>query len=59
MNKILSQNPQETLDRKKAIYILQTINVEQQQYSLFYDTGCCDLFSRHESITSIRKRASR
>ena len=59
MNKILSQNPQEILDREKSIYILRKINVYQQQHPLFYDTGCWDLFSRYESITPIRKRASK
>ena len=33
--------------------------MEQQHYSLFYDTGCCDMFSRYESIKSIRKRPSK
>ena len=30
-------------NEEKAIYILQTIKVGQQQYSLFYDTGCCNM----------------
>ena len=38
---------------EKAIYILQTIKVGQQQYSLFYNTGCCDMISRYNAIKTI------
>ena len=34
-------------NEEKAIYILQTIKVEQQHYSLFYDMGCCDMVSSY------------
>ena len=52
------------LDQEKAIYILQftftfTIKVEEYEYSLFYDTGCCDMVSRYAAIKSIGKRASK
>ena len=40
-------------NEEKAIYILQTIKVGQQQYSLFYDTGCCDMVSRYNAIKAI------
>ena len=40
-------------DQEKAIYILQTIKVEQQQYSLFYDTGCSEMVSRYDAIKRI------
>ena len=46
MNWNQAQNPQESSDKEKAIDILKTIKVEQQQYSFFYDTGCCDMASR-------------
>ena len=42
---------------KNAIYILQEIKVGQQQYSLFYDTGCCDMVSRYNSIKKNSGRA--
>ena len=38
---------------EKAIYILQTIKVGQQQYSLFYNTGGCDKVSRYNAIKTI------
>ena len=40
-------------DQEKAIYILQTIKVEQHEYSLFYDTGCCHMVSQYAAIKSI------
>ena len=30
-------------NQESAIYILQIIKVNKQNYSLFYDTGCCDM----------------
>ena len=31
--------------------------MEQHEYSLFYDTGCCDMVSRYAATKSIGKRA--
>ena len=45
MNQNQSPNSQEMSGEVKAIYILQTIKVEQQEDSLFYDTGCFDMVS--------------
>ena len=59
MNQNQSPNFQEMSNQKKTIYILQTIKVEQHEYSLFYDTGCCDMVSRYVAIKSIGKRASK
>ena len=59
MNQNQSPNSQEMSDEVKAIYILQTIKVEQQEYSLFYDTGCFDMVSCYAPIKSIGKRASK
>ena len=44
---------------ESAIYILQTVKVEKQLYSLFYDTGCCDMVSRYQAVKSIGARASK
>ena len=44
---------------ESAIYILQTIKVENQEYSLFYDTGCCDMVSRYQAVKAIGSRASK
>ena len=46
-------------DEVKTIYILQTIKVEQHEYSLFYDTGCFDTVSWYTPIKSTGKRASK
>ena len=43
-------------NQESAIYILQTIKVNKQNYSLFYDTGCCDMVSRYAAIKSIESR---
>ena len=44
-------------NQEAAIYIIQTIKVNKQNYSLFYDTGCCDMVSRYAAIKSIGSRA--
>ena len=59
MNQNQSPNSQEMSDQEKEIYILQTIKVEQHEYSLFYDTGCCDMVSQYAAIKSTGKRASK
>ena len=46
-------------DQERAIYILQKVKLEQHEYSLFHDTGCCDMVSRYAAIKSIGKRASK
>ena len=45
MNQNQSPNSQKMSDQEKTIYILQTIKVEQHEYSLFCDTSCCDMIS--------------
>ena len=59
MNQNQSPNYQEMSDQEKAIYIPQTIKMEQHEYPLFYDTGCCDMVSRYAAIKSIGRRASK
>ena len=44
-------------NQKSAIYLLQIIKVNKQSYSLFCDTGCCDIVSRYVAIKSIGSRA--
>ena len=58
MNQHLPGNNQEnSSDQEKAIYILKIIKVDQQQYSIFHDTGCCDMVSGYKAIKSIGHRA--
>ena len=45
MNQNQSPNSQKMSDQEKTIYILQTIKLEQHEYSLFCDTSCCDMIS--------------
>ena len=40
-----------------AIYTLQTIEVDGQLYTLFFDSGCSDLVLRHNAIKRIREHA--
>ena len=44
-------------NQESAIYILQTIKVNNQNYSLFHDTGYCDMVSRYAAIKSTGSRA--
>ena len=41
----------------KAIYILQTIKVNSQQFTIFYDTGCGDMVSKHSAIKRLGNKA--
>ena len=59
MNQNRSPNSQEIPDQEKAICILQTIKVEQHEYSIFYDTGCYDMVSQYAAIELIGKRTSK
>ena len=55
-----NQSPNfEDADQERAIYILQTVKLEQHEYLLFHDTGCCDMVSRYAAIKSVGKRASK
>ena len=40
----------------KAIYILQTMDVNNQQCNIFYDSGCGDLVSRYSAIKRLGRR---
>ena len=46
-------------NQELPIYILQTIKVYKQNYSLFYDTGCCDLVSIYAAIKSLGSRTNK
>ena len=41
----------------KAIFMLQTIKINHQKYTIFYDSGCGDFISRFQSIGRIESRA--
>ena len=40
-----------------AIYTLQTIQVDGNRFTIFYDTGCSDLVMRFKAIEKLGKRA--
>ena len=44
--------------KSPAIYMLQRIQVGQNQFNIFYDTGCGDFVSRYSAIQRIGKRAT-
>ena len=41
----------------KAIYMLQTIEVDGNPYTLFYDNGCSNFISRYQATQSLGTRA--
>ena len=43
---------------EKAIYILQTISIDDRRYSIFFDTGCDDLVCRYQAVQSLGSRAT-
>ena len=51
---------QDTKDdtNEDAIYMLQTINVDEKRYTIFYDTGCREFVSRYDAIRRLGSRAN-
>ena len=42
---------------ENGIYMLQKVQIGDQQFTLFFDTGCSDMVAKHGAITRIGKRA--
>ena len=42
---------------ENGIYMLQTVQIGDQQFTLFFDTGCSDMVSKHDAISRIGRRA--
>ena len=52
-----TSNDDDVVTDAEAIYIFQTICIEQKRYSLFYDGGCRHFCSRHEAVKRLGARA--
>lgn len=50
-----SDNPDD--NNEKAIYMLQTIEVDNKAYTIFYDSGCGDFVTTQQAIKKLGKRA--
>ena len=50
-------NPNPDVD-SNAIYILQTIEVDGQRYTIFFDLGCSDMVITEKAVKKLGKRAS-
>ena len=50
-----TQNEEEVNDN--SIFALQIIKVDGQNYTIFYDSGCSDLVTKHAAIVRLGKRA--
>ena len=55
ISEVLDDGDIETDD--EPIYIFQTIRVDKERYSLFYDGGCRHFCSRHEAVLRLGDRA--
>ena len=40
-----------------GIYILQTIKIDDNDYTWFFDNGCSDMVCRHEAVQRLEKKA--
>ena len=47
------QNPMKI----SLIFILQTISIDKQQYTIFYDSGCNEMICRYDAVQRIGSRA--
>ena len=57
MSHTKDQDSKEAEIDDKAIYILQTIKVNSQPFTIFYDTGCGDMVSKFSAIKRLGKKA--
>ena len=57
VNKVSRKHKDDSIINDSAIYILQTVRIGCNQYTLFYDTGCGDLVCRYQAVRSIGDRA--
>ena len=44
---------------ERAIYMLQSIEVNNQLFNIFYDSGCCDFVSRYDAIKKLGSCATK
>ena len=44
-------------ESNKAIFMLQSININQRTYTIFYDSGCSDFISRFEAVKHLGSNA--
>ena len=51
------QNQQIHDTDSKGIYMLQTIKIQDQEFTIFYDTGCGEFVSRYGAIERLGSRA--
>ena len=54
--KAVSSN--EPIITNNAIYILQTITIDHQKYTIFYDLGCSDMVITEKAVKRLGRRAS-
>ena len=52
-----SSNIQQIDDSDRAIYMLQTIKIDSQPYTIFYDSGCSDFVVRSEATERLGNRS--
>ena len=56
--KVIQQPGDDDIVTEDAVYILQTILVDEEPYNLFFDNGCGEFLSMLEAIKRIGKRAT-
>ena len=55
------KEPDEVVDevvRENAVYILQTVKIDEEDYNIFYDGGCGDFCPRYRAILRLGERAT-
>lgn len=55
---ISSNKNNEGIIQDNAVYILQTIKVNDDRFTLFFDTGCSELVSKYESVKRLGDKAT-
>ena len=54
-----STDDHQVLSNEKAIYMLQTIEVNKNYYTIFYDSGCGDFVTTYDTVKKLGRRANK
>ena len=49
---------EEVNQHNNAIYMLQSILIDDHSYTIFYDSGCSDFISRHQAVQQLGSRTT-
>ena len=55
-NQLHDSQPGEPIINNRAIFILQTVEIDHKPYTIFFDLGCSDMVIRKEAVSNLNHR---